>query len=429
MLLHRLIALAHQGADGGRGGVEGVDLVLVDNLPEPVRSRPGRHALEHQRDGAVRERSVDDIGVARDPADIGRAPVDVARLVVEDVFMRHRGPDHVATGRVQHALGLPGRTGGVEDEERVFGAHRFGLAIGRLCGHQLGIVDIARGIPGDIGTGAAHHDDAVDIAGAGQRLVDIGLQRDGAAAAQAFIRGDDETALAIGDAAGQGVGRKATEDDGMHRTDPGAGEHRVSRFRDHRHVDGDPVALLDTQGFQAIGEAADLLVQFAIGDGPGDVRIIAFPDDGGVIGFFRQVAVDAVGGSIEPAIAEPADVEIILVPADIGDFGERGDPVDSPRLLAPESVRILDRLAVFLVIARLGHTGAGGPVCGNRINSVRIGVGHQYLPFDVGRDRNDSDSASAGNQTNPGDAAPLPQRGSTPSARSVVSGSSVRIAA
>ena len=35
VLLHRLVALAHQRAQGGGGGVEDLDLVLVDHLPEP----------------------------------------------------------------------------------------------------------------------------------------------------------------------------------------------------------------------------------------------------------------------------------------------------------------------------------------------------------------------------------------------------------
>ena len=75
----------------GRRGVEDVDLVLVDDLPEARRRGIVRHALEHQRGGAVGERPVDDVAVAGDPADIGRAPVDVAVMVVEDILVGHRG--------------------------------------------------------------------------------------------------------------------------------------------------------------------------------------------------------------------------------------------------------------------------------------------------------------------------------------------------
>ena len=125
-LLHRLLAGPHQRADRGRRGVEDVDLVLVDHLPEAGDRRIGRHALEHQRRRAVGERAVEDVGVAGHPADIGRAPVDVAVVVVEDVLVRDRGVDEIAAGGVQHALGLAGRARGVEDEERVLRVHLLG---------------------------------------------------------------------------------------------------------------------------------------------------------------------------------------------------------------------------------------------------------------------------------------------------------------
>ena len=89
-LLHRLLARAHQRADRGRRGVEDVDLVLVDDFPEPAQRRVVREALEHQRRRAVGERPVDDVAVAGHPADVGGAPVDVAVVIVEHVLVRHR---------------------------------------------------------------------------------------------------------------------------------------------------------------------------------------------------------------------------------------------------------------------------------------------------------------------------------------------------
>src|SRR5690606_28541414 len=77
-LLDRFIALAHERADGSRGGVEDVDLVLVDHLPETRGVRIAGHALEHQADGAVSERTVDDVRMTGDPAHVGGAPEDIA---------------------------------------------------------------------------------------------------------------------------------------------------------------------------------------------------------------------------------------------------------------------------------------------------------------------------------------------------------------
>src|SRR5690606_32398593 len=86
-LLHRVFAFAHQGADGSRGGVEDVDLVLVAHLPETRRVGIGGYPLEHQADGTVGEGAVDDVGVARYPAHVCGTPVDLTLLVVEHVFV------------------------------------------------------------------------------------------------------------------------------------------------------------------------------------------------------------------------------------------------------------------------------------------------------------------------------------------------------
>ena len=141
--LHRAVALAHQGADRGRGGIEDVDLVLVADLPEARRVGVVGQPLEHQRRRAVGERAVNDVAVPGDPANVGGAPVDFAIAVVEDVLVRHRGVDHVAAGGVQHPLRLSGRARSVEDEERILGAHRLGRAVLRRPLHRLVVPDVA----------------------------------------------------------------------------------------------------------------------------------------------------------------------------------------------------------------------------------------------------------------------------------------------
>ena len=164
-LLHRLVAGLHQRADRGRRGVEDVDLVLVDDVPEPRIVGIVRHALEHQRGGAVGQRPVEDVAVAGDPADVGGAPVDVAVVIVEHVLMRHRREHEIAAGGVQHALGLAGRARRVEDEQRILRVHVLARAFRR---HHLGgfvVPEIARRIHVDGGAGALDHDDPVDAAG------------------------------------------------------------------------------------------------------------------------------------------------------------------------------------------------------------------------------------------------------------------------
>ena len=253
----------HQRADRGRRGVEDVDLVLVDDVPEPRIIRIIRHALEHQRGRAVGERPVENVAVAGDPADVGGAPVDVAVVIVEDVLMRHRREHEIAARGVQHALGLAGRARGVEDEQRILGVHVLGRAFRRHHRRGLVIPEVARRVHVDLAAGALDHDDPVDAVGLGERRVDIGLQRHLLAAAQAFVRGDDDLGLAVVDALGEAVGREAGEHHGVDRADPRAGQHRVGRFRNHRQIDGDAVALLDVAGAQDVGHPADFVVQLA----------------------------------------------------------------------------------------------------------------------------------------------------------------------
>ena len=62
------------------------------------------------------------------------------------------------------------------------------------------------------------------------------------------------------------VGGEAAEDDGVRRADAGAGEHRDDDLGDHPEVDRDAVALPDAAGAQPVGEAADPLVEVAVGD-------------------------------------------------------------------------------------------------------------------------------------------------------------------
>ena len=148
---------------------------------------------------------------------------------------------------MQHALGLAGRAGGVEDEERVFSIHRLGRAGGWLARDQVVIPDIAGRIPVHLAASALDDDNLFDAGRVMHGAVDIGLQRRRLAATHTLIGGDDDIAGAIIDPSRQGFGRETAKHDRMDRTDAGAGQHGIGRFRDHRHIDGDPVAFLDAE--------------------------------------------------------------------------------------------------------------------------------------------------------------------------------------
>ena len=302
-----VIALAHQRADRGGGGVEDVDLVLVHHVPEAAVIGVVGHAFEHHGGRAVEQRAVDHIAVPGDPADIGGAPEHLARLVIEDVVEGRRRPHAIAAGGVEHALGLAGRTRGVEDEQRVFRAHHLARAI-LVAGDVLKPM-VAALVHRDCAAGVADHQHAIDrrgVRGERQRRIDIRLERHVLAAAQAFIGGDDEAAAAILDPARQRFGREATEHHRMHRTQPCAGEHGGHAFEDHRQIERHPVAALHAQLFQRIGHPNHFCVEFAIGEAAARAgRIIWLEDQRRAVGVLRQMPVDRIVAQVELAISKP----------------------------------------------------------------------------------------------------------------------------
>ena len=160
-----LVAPLDEGADRRRRGVEDGDAEVVDDLPEAIGLRVVRRALVHDGGRAVRERAVDDVAVARDPADVGGAPVDVVVLQVEDAPRRERRVQEVAAGRVEDALRLPGRAARVEDEERMLAVERVRRADRRRAVHQLVPPEVASGLHRHGVADAAHHDDVACTVG------------------------------------------------------------------------------------------------------------------------------------------------------------------------------------------------------------------------------------------------------------------------
>jgi hypothetical protein len=210
--------------------------------------------------------------------------------------------------------------------------------------------------PGDVVAEMAHHQHRVHFRPLGDGGIDIGLERHQPATAQAAVGGDDDAAGAILDAAVKRFGREAAEHHAVHRSDAGAGQHRHRGFGDHRHVEGDAVALRDAECLEAVRHRDHLAVELAVGEASASPGLIPFEQDRDLIGASLKVPVDAVEAQVEHPVAEPADLHRIERPA--GDLRRRLHPVDPPHLLAPEAVRILERAPVErAILLRLAVAG------------------------------------------------------------------------
>ena len=80
--------------------------------------------------------------------------------------------------------------------------------------------------------------------------------------------GDDELRLGVVDAGRKLRRGEAAEDDGMDRPETRAGEHRGRRFRDHRQIKDDAVALRDAVIPKHGGKRLHVGEKLAVADDP-----------------------------------------------------------------------------------------------------------------------------------------------------------------
>ena len=150
---------------------------------------------------------------------------------------------------------------------------------------------------------------------------------------------------------------EAAEHHRMNGADACTGQHRNHRFRHHRHIEKNAVALADAEVAQHAAEHLRLGEQAMVGDGPlraGERRIV---DDGGLLAAPGiDMAVDRVEAGVADPVGKPAAV-------DAGLRIDRGfrllEPVDVGRRVAPKTERVALPARVDLVIAaRTGVHGA-----------------------------------------------------------------------
>ena len=182
VLLRMLRPPLHVRADRGRRRVQDVDAVALDDRPPTVAIRIVRHALVHDPGRPVAQGPVDDVAVARHPADVGGAPVHRVGLDVEDVVVRRRHADEVAGGRVRDPLRLRRRPARVEQVEQILRVHRLART---GCGVVILVVDqlvpplVAPLLHRHLVAGPAQDDGVLHSRRLGQRLVGVPLQRHG----------------------------------------------------------------------------------------------------------------------------------------------------------------------------------------------------------------------------------------------------------
>ncbi len=167
----------------------------------------------------------------------------------------------------------------------------------------------------------------------------------------------DSTGVGVLDTGGQRVRGEAAEDHGVRGADAGAGQHRDGGLGDHRHVDGDPVALLDTQLQQGVGGLGDLVLELGVGQGAAVAGLALEVDRDPVAVAGLHMAVHAVVGDVELAVLEPLGERGVRPVECLGGLGGPGQPAG---LLGPEAEPV--SLGLFIRLRR--DVGVRGQVGG-----------------------------------------------------------------
>ncbi len=330
--------LALDGADRGGRGEEGLDPMILDHSPEDagIGGADGL-ALEHDGGRARDQRTIADIAVAHDPADIRCGPEHISGLDRVDVVHRPLQRDQMTRRMAHHALGLTRRARGIKDIDRVMTLDRHAIG-GRGVARDPVPVEIA--IRDQFGRLLFALQDDAGI-GLVRSLIDGPVQKrlvgDDAPRLQPAGRGYDSAGPGVVDAHGQFMRREAAEDDRMDRPQPRAGQHRLQRLGNHGHVDDDAVAFPDASGAQRACKAGHAVAKLGIGDALDAVGDGAVMDDGKAVAVAGlDMTIHGVPAGIDHRFREPFARRAII---GIGAAG-RAVPVDRLRRAHPEPLRI-----------------------------------------------------------------------------------------
>ena len=307
--------------------------------------------------------------------------VHVIRQQIVQQRVGVRGLHQVSSHGVHQALGLTGRTGGVNNEQRILCVMQFvGVGV-RLVVNQVVVPDVAALSPRHSGVryrvggaGAVHHDNVLDIVLTGACFIGVHLDGNDLAAAVLAVGGDEDLRAGVFYTELQRLGGETTEDEGVNRANTRAGEGENNGFGDDGQVDDHTVTLAHAQGQQTVRCLRDAALQLGVGDGL-TVAGLTFKVEGYLVAAARlHVAVYAVVGDVELAALEPlnfGDAELfdaVLVEAEGLRLLEavRGVPGLSPgealRLLLPERDACLVRFegGVRGGVQRVGERVGGG---------------------------------------------------------------------
>ena len=187
------------------------------------------------------------------------------------------------------------------------------------------------------------------------------FERQTLARAQRYICRDEQLAFGIIDAARQRIRAEPAKYNRVNCPNARAAQHGHRRLGNHRHVNRHAIALFDALRLEHIGKLANLRMQLRVGDALHIVLRLALPDDRHLVACGRrQMPVQTVGGHVELAVLEPCMLHRarVGIPVELPRHGRRLHPVQRPRLLQPEGLRLANGALIHGVKLRRIQMGA-----------------------------------------------------------------------
>jgi len=231
--------------------------VYVDHIPVSGEGRIRRCSLEHKGTQTEQKRSVDDVGMSRDPTDVSSRANSIAWMSIKDVFGSGARSNEISTASMHDTLWFARGSGGVEKEQWIFSTHNLGRTIRALFNNFLMPPEITAFSPRNFRPSSTEHEDVPDAGAFLHRVVDDFLGADGFPTTTTLIRGQDDTGVGVIDSIAQGFRGETGKDDGMESAETNDCEEGDDCLGNHRHVNSDGIALFDAQFFEDIGQFTD----------------------------------------------------------------------------------------------------------------------------------------------------------------------------
>ncbi len=97
-------------ANSGRGSIENSHLMFFNNLGPSVGRRKIRRSFKNHGADAVKQRSIESVGMAGNPARIGSAPENIIIVKIKYELACEMRLHRIAAARMHHAFGLTSGT-------------------------------------------------------------------------------------------------------------------------------------------------------------------------------------------------------------------------------------------------------------------------------------------------------------------------------